>query len=78
VTIPQATLAIAREREQRTLEPLLLTRLTPTAILCGWLASRGEIGDEEECGPRMNKRQERDPAGRAAQAARQRATSAYG
>src|SRR5437870_2189699 len=37
VTIPQATLAIAREREQRTLEPLLLTRLSPTAILSGEL-----------------------------------------
>jgi len=36
-TVPQATLGIARERERRTLEPLLLTRLSPAAILWGEL-----------------------------------------
>jgi hypothetical protein len=36
-TVPQATLGIARERERRTLEPLLLTRMSPTAILAGEL-----------------------------------------
>src|SRR5262249_14705286 len=36
-TVPQATLGIARERERRTLEPLLLTRMSPAAILWGEL-----------------------------------------
>jgi ABC-type transport system involved in multi-copper enzyme maturation permease subunit len=36
-TVPQATLGIARERERRTLEPLLLTRMSPAAILGGEL-----------------------------------------
>jgi ABC-type transport system involved in multi-copper enzyme maturation permease subunit len=37
-TVPRATLGIAREREQRTLEPLLLTMLSPADILWGELA----------------------------------------
>jgi ABC-type Na+ efflux pump permease subunit len=36
-TVPRATLGVARERERRTLEPLLLTRLSPAAILWGEL-----------------------------------------
>src|SRR5262249_14721866 len=36
-TVPQAALAIARERERRTLEPLLLTALSPKAIVWGKL-----------------------------------------
>jgi ABC-type Na+ efflux pump permease subunit len=36
-TVPQATLGVARERERRTLEPLLLTRMRPAAILLGEL-----------------------------------------
>lgn len=36
-TVPQAVLGIARERERRTLEPLLLTRMSPAAILWGEL-----------------------------------------
>jgi ABC-type Na+ efflux pump permease subunit len=36
-TVPQAALAIARERERRTLEPLLLTAMSPAAILWGKL-----------------------------------------
>jgi ABC-type Na+ efflux pump permease subunit len=37
-TVPQAALAVARERERRTLEPLLLTAMSPAAILWGKLA----------------------------------------
>jgi len=36
-TVPQAALAVTREREQRTLGPLLLTGMSPAAILWGWL-----------------------------------------
>lgn len=36
-TVPRATLGIARERERRTLEPLLITRLSAGAILWGEL-----------------------------------------
>lgn len=36
-TVPQAALAVARERERRTLEPLLLTGMSPAAILWGKL-----------------------------------------
>jgi ABC-type transport system involved in multi-copper enzyme maturation permease subunit len=36
-TVPQAALAVASERERRTLEPLLLTEMSPAAILWGKL-----------------------------------------
>jgi ABC-type Na+ efflux pump permease subunit len=36
-TVPQAALAVARERERRTLAPLLLTAMSPVAILGGKL-----------------------------------------
>lgn len=36
-TVPQAALAISREREKRTLEPLVLTPMSPAAILWGKL-----------------------------------------